>query len=104
MLTTTSMASQLKNLSPKPAVFREIPNYKCQIRARTAAALAWNSNAEQPVLRRRKKGLRANLEKFQRSALQFLSSPSGIAVMVALALAVLLGVYGNSSQGMRVPA
>lgn len=42
------------------------------------------------------------LEKYERSALQFLSSPSGIAVLVALALAVLLGVYGNYPQGMRV--
>ena len=48
----------------------------------------------------RKKGWKANLEKYQKTALQFLSSPSGIAVLVALALAVLLGVYGNYPQGM----
>ena len=46
----------------------------------------------------RKKGWKATLEKFLRSALQFLSTPTGIAVLVALALAVLLGAYGNYPQ------
>ncbi len=50
----------------------------------------------------RKKGWKAHVEKFQRSALQFLSSRSGIALLAFLAVMVLLGVYGNRPQGMRV--
>lgn len=52
--------------------------------------------------RYRKKGWKAHLEKFQRSALQFLSSRSGIALLAFLAVMVLLGAYGNRPQGVRV--
>lgn len=51
----------------------------------------------------RKKGWKAHLDKFEKSALQFFSSTTGIAVLAVLAVLVLLGVYGNSRpQGMRV--
>lgn len=61
------------------------------------------SDVERLLLwRYRKKGWRAHLEKFQRSALQFLSSRSGIGLLAFLAVMVLLGVYGNRPQGVRV--
>lgn len=50
----------------------------------------------------RKKGWKANLEKFQKGALQFFATRSGMAVLALLAVLVLLGVYGNRAQGMRV--
>ena len=50
----------------------------------------------------RKKGWKAHVDKFLKSALQFLGSATGMAVLAVLAVLVLLGVYGNRPQGIRV--
>ena len=42
------------------------------------------------------------MDKFLKSALQFLGSATGMAVLAILAVLVLLGVYGNRPQGVRV--